>query len=168
MSAGRASPGQQEGCPGQAPAIPTPVTRTQARGGCSAAAMALAKLLVVSTRLLMISWQKASPHLGKGEAGIKHLTGTPQETRPPRGPQPTPAPQAQERPQELPSPQGKGRTAHLTTQVQGNLGTWWLFFSLKRFWGLDCLWTKSAKELDTKAGVPPTSHTLVLILHYQM
>lgn len=43
--------------------IPTPVTRTQARGGCSALAMALAKVLVVSTRLLTISLQKASPHL---------------------------------------------------------------------------------------------------------
>lgn len=43
--------------------VPTPVTRTQARGGCSALAMALAKVLVVSTRLLMISLQKASPHL---------------------------------------------------------------------------------------------------------
>lgn len=43
--------------------IPTPVTKTQALGGCGALAMAPAIIWVVSRRLLRTSFWKASFHL---------------------------------------------------------------------------------------------------------
>lgn len=100
------SPGQRESCLDWAQPIPTPVTRTQAWGGRSASAMALAKVLVVSTRLLMTSLQKASFHLGKGEPVIMLPRRTPKErTAPSRGPADTHS-QAQERSCEfLPTPE---------------------------------------------------------------
>lgn len=88
--------------------IPTPVTTTQALGGWSASAMALAKVLVVSTRLLITSLQKASPHLEKGEPLILP-TRISQETIAPWG-APMVTSQAQEMSHKFPPPQSRRRT----------------------------------------------------------
>lgn len=121
LSAGKTSPGQHEGCLGQAQPIPTPVTRTQARGGCSAAAMALAKVFVVSTRLLMTSLEKASPHLEKGEPWIIRPTRTPQDTLPPRGIPATSAHKHSRGHRNSPHPRAKGRCVILQHKCRGAL-----------------------------------------------
>lgn len=53
--------------------IPTPVTKTQAWGGCGALLMALASIWVVSKRLLRTSFWKVSFHLQEKQKGNKPL-----------------------------------------------------------------------------------------------
>lgn len=53
--------------------IPTPVTKTQAWGGCGALLMALASIWVVSKRLLRTSFWKLSFHLQEKQKGNEPL-----------------------------------------------------------------------------------------------
>lgn len=118
------SPGQHKPGLGQAQPIPTPVMRTQARGGCSASATALAKVLVVSTRLLMTSLQKASPHLGKGKSPITLPAGSSKETIAPRQAPTDTLSQAQEGRREFPPPHPRAGRGHeiLLPKCMGTLG----------------------------------------------